>query len=173
MFSKRYTCEIKTSTPGCRRRRGFPNRSAYMAHHLVFGVKWSKWCKTEVLCLTFDYLVSVGVIEIYLGFCNLTQFNELFVSIISRIFRLGGHLAWNSKTLSARALTLKSDWAGNDFAVARRFEILANHWAENTIEIRLQLVRATANFLHPLQIAKCDKKITVPTCMEGDENNLK
>ena len=51
--------------------------------------------------------------------------------------------------LSARALTLKSDWVGNDFTVARRFELLANHWSETTIDIvfqiRLQLVRAAAN----------------------------
>ena len=32
-----------------------------------------------------------------------------------------------AQPLSARALTLKSDWVGNDLTVARRLELLANH----------------------------------------------
>ena len=71
-----------------------------------------------------------------------------------------------ARALSTRALTLKIDWVGNDFNVARSFELLANHWAENTIDIvfqiRLHLVRAAANSLHPLQVAKCEKKMTLP-----------
>ena len=59
---------------------------------------------------------------------------------------------------------------GSDLTVARRFELLANHWVENTIEIvfqiRLQLVTASAISFHPLQVAKCHKKMTLPTGKE-------
>ena len=48
--------------------------------------------------------------------------------------------------LSMHALTLKSNLVGNDLTVARRFQLLANHWAENTKDIvfqsHQQLVRA-------------------------------
>ena len=55
-------------------------------------------------------------------------------------------LKLQARPLSARALTLKSDWVGNDLTVAGRLELLANHWTENTIDvvfqIRLHAVRA-------------------------------
>ena len=70
------------------------------------------------------------------------------------------------RTLSVRALTSKSNWVGNDLTVARRFQLLANNWAENTkhidFQIRRQLVRATANSFHPLLVPKCDKKCLSP-----------
>ena len=54
----------------------------------------------------------------------------------------------------------------SDLTLAGRFELLANYWVENTIEIvfqiRLQLVRAAANSFHPLQVAKCGKKRLSP-----------
>ena len=34
----------------------------------------------------------------------------------------------------------KSAWVGSDFTVARRFELLANHWVENTIGIVFKFV---------------------------------
>ena len=80
-----------------------------------------------------------------------------------------GNRAFYSNPSRGR-LTLKSGWVGSDFTVARRFELLANHMVENTIEIvfqiRLQLVTAAANSFHPLQVAKCDKKMTLPTGKE-------
>ena len=76
--------------------------------------------------------------------------------------------------LSARALTLKSDWVGSDVTVASRLELLANHWTENTIgivfQIRLHQVRALQTPSTPASYKMWQKDYSPH--MEGVKNNF-
>ena len=67
--------------------------------------------------------------------------------------------------LSIHALTLKSNWVGNDLTVARRFQVLANHGAQNTKEHFTSSVNTSVYFSKTLAIGLCPVE---PTKRETD-----